>query len=81
MVRLVKYKHQITDTWRYWQFRLYLLAIWPEEIATTKQCPRCGNSKLLLLRTLKKKLCIRCKGNKGKTTEIKWELEEKQKPL
>lgn len=42
---------------------------------TTKQCPRCGNTHLILLRTLNKKSCTDC------DTDIVWNLEHGQKPL
>lgn len=42
---------------------------------TTKQCPKCGNIYLILLRSLNLKYCVDC------NTEIPWYLEEGQQPL
>lgn len=42
---------------------------------TTKICPKCGNTMLLRLMTLNKKICTDC------DTTIKWTLEKNQKPL
>ena len=42
---------------------------------TTKQCPKCGNTCLILLRSLNMKYCTDC------DTEIPWYLEEGQEPL
>jgi len=42
---------------------------------TTKYCPNCHNTKLLLLQTFNKKICTDC------NTEIPWFLDKKQKPL
>jgi len=43
--------------------------------STTKVCPQCKNTDLVLLRTLSVKVCPDCK------TTIDWNLEEGQKPL
>ena len=45
------------------------------EKETTKICPNCGNKHLILLYSMKLKLCTDCR------TEIAWYLEEGQKPL
>lgn len=42
---------------------------------TTKQCQKCGNTYLILLRSLNLKYCVDC------NTEIPWYLEEGQEPL
>lgn len=42
---------------------------------TTKCCPKCGNTYLILLRSLNLKYCTDCH------TEIPWYLEPDQKPL
>lgn len=42
---------------------------------TTKKCPKCGNTHLILLRTLNIKFCSDC------NTEIPWFLENGQEPL
>jgi len=42
---------------------------------TTKECPNCGNTHLILLSTLNLKLCSDCQ------TEIPWYLDKGQKPL
>lgn len=39
---------------------------------TTKRCPKCGNTKLLLLRTMNMKCCTNCH------TDIPWFLDEGQ---
>jgi hypothetical protein len=41
---------------------------------TTKLCPECGNSCLVELRSQNLKICADCK------TQIKWDLDEGQKP-
>jgi hypothetical protein len=46
-----------------------------ETKATTKVCPKCGNTYLLLLATLNKKICTDC------DTVIPWYLDKGQKPL
>ena len=45
------------------------------EKETTKICPNCGNKHLILLYSMKLKLCTDCR------TEIAWYLDEGQKPL
>ena len=45
------------------------------EKETTKECPNCGNTHLILLTSLQLKLCTDCR------TEIPWYLDEGQKPL
>ena len=45
------------------------------EKETTKKCPNCGNTHLILLYSFKLKLCTDCR------TEIKWYLDSGQKPL
>lgn len=45
------------------------------EERTTKKCPKCGNTYLMLLRTLNLKYCPDC------NTEIPWFLEPNQPPL
>jgi len=42
---------------------------------TTKACPSCGCTDLLLLKTYNKKVCGNCR------LEIDWPLDEGQKPL
>lgn len=42
---------------------------------STKQCPNCGNTYLILLRSLNLKYCVDC------NTEIPWYLEEGQESL
>jgi len=42
---------------------------------STKHCPKCGNDKLLLLRTLNKKVCTDC------NLTIDWKLDKDQRPL
>lgn len=42
---------------------------------STKACPHCGNTHLILLRTLWLKYCADCH------TEITWKLEPGQAPL
>lgn len=42
---------------------------------STKQCPKCKNTQLLLLRTLNLKICTDC------GIKIPWYLEDKQKTL
>ncbi len=42
---------------------------------STKYCPNCNNTHLLLLQTLNKKICTDC------NTEIPWNLDDNQKPL
>ena len=42
---------------------------------STKHCPNCNNTRLVLLGTLNKKYCTDC------NTWIKWYLEEGQKPI
>lgn len=42
---------------------------------TTKACPQCGNTHLILLRSLNAKHCSDC------NLEIPWNLDEGQKPL
>lgn len=44
---------------------------------STKQCPKCGNKNLILLRTLNLKVCMEHK----KAVRISWGLNENQKPL
>lgn len=46
-----------------------------ESKQTTKRCPKCGNEKLLLIRTHNIKHCAVC------NLDIPWFLEPKQKPL
>lgn len=46
-----------------------------EKRETTKVCPHCGNTYLILLRTLNIKHCPDC------NNEIPWYLEPTQKPL
>ena len=46
-----------------------------KEKTTSKICPNCGNTHLILLYSMKLKLCTDCR------TEIRWYLEEGQKPL
>lgn len=43
---------------------------------TTKRCPQCGNTHLVRLMSLDKKLCPHCPG-----LEINWTLDPGQKPL
>lgn len=45
------------------------------EAGSTKYCPKCNNTHLLLLQTLNKKICTDC------DTVILWHLDKKQKPL
>lgn len=47
----------------------------PDTQSSTKACPKCGNTQLLLLRTLFKKICTDC------NITIPWFLEKDQKPL
>jgi hypothetical protein len=47
----------------------------PEEVGSTKYCPKCHNTHLLLLQTFNKKICTDC------DTVIPWFLDKKQKPL
>ena len=44
---------------------------------TTKKCPKCGNTKLLLLTSQNLKICTDHK----KAIHIPWFLEEGQKPI
>ena len=46
-----------------------------QSYVSTKLCPNCGNTKLLLLRTLNRKYCTEC------STEIIWLLADTQKGL
>jgi hypothetical protein len=48
---------------------------------TTKKCPLCGNTSLLHLISMNKKLCQCCPGNGGKTYAIPWNLDPGQDPL
>lgn len=48
-----------------------------QEKTSTKKCPKCGNESLLLLRTLKRKVCTDC----NPYTWIVWELDRDQQPL
>lgn len=50
-----------------------LVRVEPED--TTAMCPRCGNTHLILVRTLFYKHCPDC------NTEIVWKLEKGQPPL
>lgn len=43
---------------------------------STKQCPHCGNTHLVEIRSQNIKLCNQCPGQ-----EIPWKLEPGQKPL
>ncbi len=42
---------------------------------TTKKCPNCGNTHLVLLRTMDKKECLDCH------TTIPWFLDKNQPPI
>jgi len=42
---------------------------------STKTCPQCGNNRLMLLYSQKKKICYEC------SEVIPWELEEGQKSI
>lgn len=48
-----------------------------EQKQTTKKCPKCGNTSLLLLTTLNIKVCT----DHYSYVRIPWYLEEGQKPL
>ena len=46
-----------------------------DEKQTTKECPKCKNVNLLLLRSMNRKVCTDC------GTIIEWYLDKDQKPL
>lgn len=49
---------------------------------TTKACPECGNTNLILFRSLQQKGCMNFRRHKSKkNVTIPWYLDKDQKPL
>ena len=45
---------------------------------TTKECPKCGNEKLVLINTQNVKICTSCFDEEGLPTVIPWHKDEGQ---